>query len=399
MKRFRLLALVTILTGILSWCQVEKTQAQYSINFQVFYDQLSPYGYWMPHPSYGYVWMPQAGQNFRPYYSEGYWMYTETGWFWNSNYNWGWATFHYGSWTYDNYYGWLWIPGYDWAPAWVAWGSYGGNYGWAPMGPNYGYATNYCPPVNYWCFVPTRYIGQRHWHNHHHYVGNGNSIYMGNNVTVNNVTNITILNNNYYNNNTNNTYYGHRSTPVGPPKMEVERASGARINTVSVRESTQPGRSNVSQNQVSIYRPTVAKAPTQTRPSSVVNYQGSRSATPGSIGVREANQQNTLALPAQSRTQQPVQGAAPQGRMENNYQRPQNTQNLERSNVQETRKPSNSRNAGYQAPSTVQRQQPSQAVRTEQPRTQPGRSGATKMQTATPTEPTGGRTNNTKVKR
>jgi hypothetical protein len=298
MKRFRLFGLVAIITGLLSLTDVQKSQAQYSINFQVFYDQLSPYGYWMPHPTYGYVWMPQAGPNFRPYYSEGNWIYTQSGWFWNSNYNWGWATFHYGNWTYDNYYGWLWIPGYDWAPAWVTWGSYGGNYGWAPMAPNYGYNNNYYPPVNHWCFVSPRYLGHRHWFNHH-YVGYGNNIHMGNNVIVNNVTNITIINN--------NTYYGHRSTPAGPPKMEIERASGSRITAVNIRESSKPGVNTLNSNQVNVYRPSVAKTNTPAKPSQLVNLQNGKPA-PGSTQTIKGNTpQNTLNLSEQGTRNNPGQ--------------------------------------------------------------------------------------------
>lgn len=43
-------------------------KAQVSVSFQVFYDQLSPYGSWINYPDYGYVWIPtQVPQGFRPY--------------------------------------------------------------------------------------------------------------------------------------------------------------------------------------------------------------------------------------------------------------------------------------------------------------------------------------------
>jgi len=310
MKRFRLFGLIILFTGSISFATLQKAEAQYSINFQVFYDQLSPYGYWMTHPMYGYVWMPQAGPNFRPYYTEGYWIYTQSGWFWNSNYNWGWATFHYGSWTFDNYYGWLWIPGYDWAPAWVAWGSYGGNYGWAPLMPNYGYSRSY-PPVNYWCFVPPRSFGQPHWYTHHHYVGSGNTISMGNNVVVNNVTNITIINN--------TTYYGQRSAPAGPPKMEIERASGNRIAAVSIRESTKPGSLTLNSNEINVYRPTVSKTNAAAKPSKLVDLQNDKDKL-----------QNTMSLPGQDLRTNPGQ-RQPGGNVNQGLNKPSGYQSAEKS--------------------------------------------------------------------
>ena len=84
---------------------------QIDINFQGFYDQLSPYGHWIENPDYGYVWIPIAEPEFTPYLSNGYWVLTDYGWMWVSNYNWGWATFHYGRWDYNDYYGWFWGPG------------------------------------------------------------------------------------------------------------------------------------------------------------------------------------------------------------------------------------------------------------------------------------------------
>ena len=81
-------------------------KAQLSVSFQVFYDQLSPYGSWINYPNYGYVWLPtRVPQGFRPYANGGHWVYTNDGWAWVSDYDWGWAPFHYGNWFYDQYYG------------------------------------------------------------------------------------------------------------------------------------------------------------------------------------------------------------------------------------------------------------------------------------------------------
>src|ERR1043165_9695789 len=79
----------------------KETPAQTAVSFQVFYDELSPYGTWINHPSYGYVWTPALGAGFFPYASNGYWVWTDYGWPWVSNDPWGWAPFHYGRWDYD----------------------------------------------------------------------------------------------------------------------------------------------------------------------------------------------------------------------------------------------------------------------------------------------------------
>ena len=108
---------------------------QPDVSFQVFYDQLSPYGQWIDYPNYGYVWIPDAGSDFAPYSTRGHWIITDYGFTWVSDYDWGWAPFHYGRWDYDNYYGWFWIPDNEWGPAWVSWRRADGYYGWEPMGP------------------------------------------------------------------------------------------------------------------------------------------------------------------------------------------------------------------------------------------------------------------------
>src|SRR5689334_22664545 len=104
---------------LLSFCIPKKSIAQGSVSYQVFYDQLSPYGIWIDDPTYGYIWVPNTGAGFQPYASNGYWVYTEYGWTWVSNYKWGWAPFHYGRWENSPAYGWYWIPGTEWSPAWV----------------------------------------------------------------------------------------------------------------------------------------------------------------------------------------------------------------------------------------------------------------------------------------
>src|SRR4051794_36969412 len=98
-----------------------KAQSAACVSYQVFYDNLSPYGKWIQDGTYGYVWIPTVQQGLRPYFSNGYWVMTEYGTTWVSTYPWGWAPFHYGRWTHDDFYGWLWVPGPEWGPSWVVW--------------------------------------------------------------------------------------------------------------------------------------------------------------------------------------------------------------------------------------------------------------------------------------
>jgi hypothetical protein len=142
--------------------------AQDSIDIDTFYDELAPYGQWVWHPRYGYVWLPEdVSPRWRPY-TVGRWTYTdEYGWYWDSYEPFAWAVYHYGRWGYDEDYGWFWVPGDTWAPAWVQW-RYSDDYvGWAPIGPGrrgyaYGVPVNYEPPIaESWVFVQPRYMTSR----------------------------------------------------------------------------------------------------------------------------------------------------------------------------------------------------------------------------------------------
>ncbi len=104
------------------------------VDTEVFYERLSPYGYWEAVAPYGRVWVPAVGYGWRPYYF-GRWVLTDWGWTFVSDDPWGWAAYHYGRWNWGVGVGWYWIPGRVWAPAWVSW-RYGGGYvGWCPLGP------------------------------------------------------------------------------------------------------------------------------------------------------------------------------------------------------------------------------------------------------------------------
>jgi hypothetical protein len=107
------------------------------IDLNYFQNQLAPYGNWVDVPPYGPAWRPTVAMDpaWRPYFNGGHWEYTDSGWYWQSDYPYGDIVFHYGRWLRDFRYGWVWIPGYQWAPAWVAWRQADAYAGWAPLPP------------------------------------------------------------------------------------------------------------------------------------------------------------------------------------------------------------------------------------------------------------------------
>jgi hypothetical protein len=220
-------------------------------SYQSFYDALSPYGQWIDNPQYGYVWMPDAGPDFKPYASNGHWVLTDEGWTWASDYPWGWAAFHYGRWFFEEGYGWMWIPGNEWAPAWVSWRRSDDYYGWAPLGPSVSvassYGGNYNPPPHYWNFVPHQYVTSPHLNNY--YVSDQRNVTIINNTTIIRNTNTVT-----YNRVTANNYAG------GPDPQEVSRVTGAPLRPVTVRETNSPGE-RMGEGALTIYRPRVNAAP------------------------------------------------------------------------------------------------------------------------------------------
>lgn len=234
---------ITLLMGLIPRLGQTTAQAQPNVSFQVFYDQLSPYGTWVNYPDYGYVWVPAGGSDFRPYSTRGHWIYADEGWTWVSGYSWGWAPFHYGNWFYDDSYGWMWAPGYEWAPAWVTWGEYQGNYCWAPVGPRVDIGVSfgsYRPAPNYWTFCPRNRITSVNVSNYYvHHVHT---------TTV--INNITVINNV-------NRGGGGRAYLRGPAPDNVGRYTHTTIHPVAIRPAARPGASNVQHGQLAIYRPAV----------------------------------------------------------------------------------------------------------------------------------------------
>ncbi|WP_372949688.1 DUF6600 domain-containing protein [Mariniphaga sp.] len=235
--------IITVALVISAGVFQKQASAQYeNVSYQVFYDQLSPYGQWLDYPNYGNVWIPDAGPNFSPYSTNGYWVHTRYGWTWMSDYSWGWGPFHYGRWDYDSFYGWLWIPDYEWGPSWVNWRHSGGYYGWQPMRPRYGiYSGIYSDQYGYndhWIFVRNNDFGRHDIYNY--YVNRSDYMRIMKNSSV-----------------IDNTSYDRRrkiSYNSGPNKSEVERNTGTRIRSVNVRDNDMPGQ-ELKNNQLRLYRP------------------------------------------------------------------------------------------------------------------------------------------------
>lgn len=299
-------------------CGVQKAQAQYgTASYQTFYDDLAPYGTWMNDPQYGYVWAPNAGSGFRPYYTNGYWVMTEYGNMWVSNYPWGWAPFHYGRWAYSDYYGWIWIPGDEWGPAWVTWRQGGGYYGWAPMGPGVSISMSFGPgyyyPDPYWIFIPCNYIYSRSFHR-----------YYSPRRTRTVIRNTTIINNTYVDSRSRRTYV------TGPRRSDVERATGRSVETYQVSPGRSSGRATVSGRTVRVYRPEVR---------AVQSGRGSAKAAPRTVRKME----RPLA-PAGSRQDRNSRSVRPSGNNGNRVQPPERTIRRDQPRVAPEREVSPKRN-------------------------------------------------------
>jgi len=268
-------------------------RAQGSVSLQVFYDELQPYGTWMQHNQYGYVWTPRVDRGFTPYATNGYWINTEYGNTWVSDYSWGWAPFHYGRWFYDDFYGWMWVPDTMWAPAWVAWRSGGGYYGWAPLMPGYGYSVSYNYynriPHHYWSFVPYRYITYRTLHQH----------CVPRPHVVNIINHTTIVTNNYTDSRRRTTYF------TGPSRREIEGTTRQRVDVYSISDRNAPGRTEVERGRVSFYKPDIDNSNdtrTQSMPSRFMREDGK-----GKLEQVEASRERSY----QSRDQRRIENDLP----------------------------------------------------------------------------------------
>ena len=247
MKTLVKIAMIVLMSAG-AWMMPQKAEAQFpGITFQVFYDQLSPYGAWVYDPSYGYVWIPDEGLGFLPYGTGGHWVFTVYGWTWISDYPWGWAPFHYGRWNFDPYYGWIWVPGNEWGPAWVSWRMCNGYYGWAPLGPGITIQMTFRPgffiPEDHWMFVRDRDFDRPDLDRH----------FVGRRDNHDLIRNSRAIQNTHTDNSRNVTYV------TGPNAKEVRGITGRDIKPLPVKEYSQPGRTIVGKDQVEIYRPPISR--------------------------------------------------------------------------------------------------------------------------------------------
>ncbi|MGA9752235.1 MAG: OmpH family outer membrane protein [Acidobacteriota bacterium] len=226
-----------------------------TVDVGFFYSELSPYGEWVRHPQYGWVWFPRhVNAGWRPY-SLGRWVESEYGWTWVSNEPFGWATYHYGRWAWDPRFGWLWVPGTDWGPAWVAWQQGNGYVGWAPLPPTVGFQVGVgiqlgglnisllIAPRDY-SFVPERQFLDPN-------IG-GYIVPQARNITIihntTNITNYTVINNRVINH--------------GVPLDRIEKATGRKAQVLRVADVPNPRGAGMQRNVVNIYRPPESKLET-----------------------------------------------------------------------------------------------------------------------------------------
>ena len=240
-NRFKIVLTLFILfsSAILIPAQVSAQQS--NVSFQVFYDQLSPYGQWSSTPDYGYIWIPEVGPEFSPYATNGSWVMTDYGWTWVSDYPWGWAPFHYGRLDFDNNFGWFWVPDYEWGPSWVTWRRGDGYYGWSPMRPGISVSMsfgNFYGDANRWNFVRDRDFGRSNISRYYVNRSDNDVIIRRSSVIVN-----------MYNDNSRNVSY-----IAGPRRDDVQKFTGRSINNVSVRDNDKPGQ-RLTNNKLEIYRP------------------------------------------------------------------------------------------------------------------------------------------------
>jgi len=239
-----------------------------AMDLAYFYDYLSPYGSWVFHASYGYVWIPhRVSHKWRPY-TYGRWVWTSYGWTWLSYYPWGWITFHYGRWGWHHRLGWFWVPGTVWAPAWVTW-RWGSLYiGWAPLPPDIefvvGVGFRTFPdelPHHYWVFVEGRYFQYDYLDR---YV-----LPLERNRTV---IRFTVAKANLVD----------RNRQVYNPGVDVDhirRVTRSDVSRYELEDSSSPDRERVSGRVVRVYRPQL-RANEQAKPKSYLSEEEAETKLP-----------------------------------------------------------------------------------------------------------------------
>ncbi len=213
-----------------------------------FYNELEPYGLWVSHRSYGYVWIPRyVGYQWRPY-TEGHWVWTDYGWTWVSAERWGWIAFHYGRWGWDRRLGWFWVPDIVWGPAWVAWRWGSGHIGWAPLPPGVPFdrGRGFGPhrwdiPGHHWSFVHGRYFLDRSL--------DRRVLPIERNLTIINVTELRV----------NVNVRDRRVVNEGVELEHVRRLTDRTIDRLSLKETDRPGEARREGQDLVVYKPEIKK--------------------------------------------------------------------------------------------------------------------------------------------
>jgi hypothetical protein len=263
------------------------------VDYPVFYNQLAPYGTWMNYTPYGYVWQPTVAVGFSPYLTNGYWFYSNYGWTWYSYYSWGWAPFHYGRWHFDIAFGWLWIPDTVWGPGWVAWRMGGGYCGWAPLGPNVtvnvivtgGHTIGH----DHWIFVREGDFTDHHVERHRVDRSSNSSLIERSDIIK--------------------TTRGDKNSVYqpGPDREEWQRGSGQKVTPVEIQKSNKPGRFEINNNQLDMYRPYFDK---DVNPKEKINLNKTRRSNDRTI-MRD---QKPITIPKNTDRNQRVSPRPPQPR-------------------------------------------------------------------------------------
>ena len=162
------------------WSEMRRNE-RLSASAQYLPDEVRAYaavldrdGYWSDEPTYGRVWYPRVGGDWRPYYRGRWSNLRPYGWTWVGYDPWGWPTHHYGRWGFGGA-GWFWIPGRSWGAAWVSWASAPGYVSWCPLGWNNrpvfqinvgygGYGGYRYDPWRAWTVLPYRSFGHGYVH-------------------------------------------------------------------------------------------------------------------------------------------------------------------------------------------------------------------------------------------
>lgn len=297
--------ILAILLGIIISSVMFSKQAsaqQANVSFQVFYDELSPYGQWVDDPNYGYIWIPDAGRDFVPYSSNGYWVLSDYGWTWVSDYDWGWAPFHYGRWDYDNDYGWFWLPDNQWGPAWVTWRRANGYYGWSPMRPgisiSISFGRSYDRDRDYWMFVRDRDLQRR----------DISRYYIDRNSHDRIIRNSTVINKTFVDGRRHATYVS------GPDRSDVQRIIGRSLRPVSIRDNNRPGQ-NMNNGQLQIYRPQMRNSTDRDKrpaPKQVKRPENVRQPSVRNESTRPGNENRQTTQPQRQNVQPERQTTQPQ---------------------------------------------------------------------------------------